>query len=93
MCARHVTRREQRYKKGSEDKGVAQRAGIEESVGNIRPVWPLHMLGRCWVVEKRGNRKKRRGTSQKCNMVKVKKFTGGRKGGSGSRRRERDELF
>jgi len=69
---RRVTRREQRCKKGSEDKGVAQRAGIKESVGNIRPVWPLHMLGRSWAMDKRGSRKKRRGTSQKCNMVKVK---------------------
>jgi hypothetical protein len=38
------------------------------------------------------NRKKRRGTSQKCNMVKAK-YTGEREREGGSRSSERDELF
>jgi hypothetical protein len=47
---RRVTRREQRHKEGSDDEGIAQRAGIKESVGIIRPVWPLQCwgVGGCW---------------------------------------------
>jgi len=93
---RHGTRREQRYKKSSEDKAVAQRAGIKESVGNIRPLWPLHVLGRCLGDGEDGEeRKQEEETKNEPEMQygKSKEFTGGRKGGGRSRRRERDELF
>jgi hypothetical protein len=86
-------------KKGNEDKVIAQRAGIKESVGNIRPVWPLQMLGWCWVMERRSqkkNRKKRRGekgNEPEMQYGKSKESTGGRKGDGGCRRRGRHELF